>query len=74
MYSDMNDARKKYNVIVYGSHQYHTALHGISVALIEALKSMGYVVFFCDCCSGSNDNFVESINLLKSGEWCIGIK
>ena len=34
MCSDIN----KYNVIVYGSHQYHPALNGISISLGNALQ------------------------------------
>lgn len=42
MCSDIN----KYNVIVYGSHQYHVALNDISISLGNALQEMGYRVFW----------------------------
>lgn len=64
MCSDIN----QYNVIVYGSHQHHAALNGISIGLVNALQEMGYSVFFCDCFDGCNNNFVQAINLLNSGK------
>lgn len=74
MCSNINDNHDhdEPDVIVYNASKWHVAIKGISDNLVSALQELGYVVFVCDCCDKGDDGFVQSINLLNSGNFTDG--